>query len=276
MDEQTWWLNDLLDRFETFFETFAQQQAATLQQQLDAFHVENARMIEAYFEAIAKKEQNIPKKEDTTLSLPSEEVSPVVKDFLLDNGEIKMEAKNRGFDMKVAWDDPENKQIDLEDVNLEKEINKIKNHFELNPCLTKDDGLIVCEFDKSSSENMKTITMDIDLEVHVVPEAEEKETINEVKKINDFDFESVEKMAAEAMVAMNGIFNQQDQVGSTSEVVADLPEKFQGDMVALARVEHKSGKQRGVWDPGIKIYFRHHLEDKVVVKEWGMIRPQFG
>ncbi|GJS52366.1 hypothetical protein Tco_0625728 [Tanacetum coccineum] len=34
--------------------------------------------------------------------------------------------------------------------------------------------------------------------------------------------------------------------------------------------------QRRIWDPGIKIYFRHHLEDKVVVKEWGMIRPRFG
>ncbi|GJU42843.1 hypothetical protein Tco_1195800 [Tanacetum coccineum] len=31
-----------------------------------------------------------------------------------------------------------------------------------------------------------------------------------------------------------------------------------------------------IWDPRIKIYFRHHLEDKVVVKEWGMIRPRFG
>nr|GEV18907.1 hypothetical protein [Tanacetum cinerariifolium] len=34
--------------------------------------------------------------------------------------------------------------------------------------------------------------------------------------------------------------------------------------------------QERIWDPGIKIYFRHHREDKVVVKEWGMIRPQFG
>ncbi|GKC02405.1 hypothetical protein Tco_0994015 [Tanacetum coccineum] len=79
MDEQTGRLNDLLDRFETLFETFAQQQAAALQQQLDAFHVENACMTEAYFEAIAKKEHNIPEKADVTLSLPSEEVSPVVE-----------------------------------------------------------------------------------------------------------------------------------------------------------------------------------------------------
>ncbi|GJZ08886.1 actin-binding FH2 [Tanacetum coccineum] len=272
MDEQTWWLNDLLDQFKTFFETFAQQQAAALQQQLDAFHDENARMTEAYFRAIPEKEQHIPEKTNTTLSLPSQEASPVVKNFCLDNGKIKMEAKNKGFDMKVAWDDPENKQIDLEDVNLEKEISKIKNHFHLNSCLTEDDDLIVRESYKSLSEKMKTITMDIDLEVPALPEAEEEEIIKEVKKIADFDFKSKEKIAAEAMVAMNGIF----KVGSMSEVVADLPKKFQGDMVALARVEHKSGKRRGVWDPGIKIYFRHHLEDKVVVKEWGMIRPQFG
>ncbi|GKD93415.1 hypothetical protein Tco_1373252 [Tanacetum coccineum] len=31
-----------------------------------------------------------------------------------------------------------------------------------------------------------------------------------------------------------------------------------------------------IWDPRIRIYFRHHLEDKVVVKEQGMIRPRFG
>nr|GEU35288.1 hypothetical protein [Tanacetum cinerariifolium]GEW08634.1 hypothetical protein [Tanacetum cinerariifolium] len=136
----------------------------------------------------------------------------------LDNGKIKMETENRGFDMNVAWDDPENKQIDVEDVNLEKETDKIKNHFDLNSCLTEDDDLIVRESDKSSSEKMKTITMDIDLEAPAVPEAEEEETINEVKKIDDFDYESVEKMAAEAMVAMIGISNQQDQVGSTSEV----------------------------------------------------------
>ncbi|GKE03510.1 ty3-gypsy retrotransposon protein [Tanacetum coccineum] len=38
-----------------------------------------ARIIEARFEAIAEKEQNIKEKADTTLSLPSEEASPVVK-----------------------------------------------------------------------------------------------------------------------------------------------------------------------------------------------------
>ncbi|GJY39055.1 hypothetical protein Tco_0425419 [Tanacetum coccineum] len=43
----------------------------------DAFSL--ARIIEARFEAIAEKEQNLKEKEDATLSLPIEEVSPVVK-----------------------------------------------------------------------------------------------------------------------------------------------------------------------------------------------------
>ncbi|GKE05923.1 hypothetical protein Tco_1397941, partial [Tanacetum coccineum] len=35
--------------------------------------------------------------------------------------------------------------------------------------------------------------------------------------------------------------------------------------------------QRRLWDPRIKIIFiRHHLEDKVNVKEWGMICPRLG
>ncbi|GJV00965.1 class II heat shock protein [Tanacetum coccineum] len=43
----------------------------------DAFSL--ARITEARFEAIAEKEQNIKEKADTTLTLPSEEASPVVK-----------------------------------------------------------------------------------------------------------------------------------------------------------------------------------------------------
>ncbi|GKE29797.1 retrotransposon-related protein, partial [Tanacetum coccineum] len=33
--------------------------------------------------------------------------------------------------------------------------------------------------------------------------------------------------------------------------------------------------QRRLWDPGINISSRQHLEGKVVVKEWGMIHPRF-
>ncbi|GJZ58467.1 hypothetical protein Tco_0613961 [Tanacetum coccineum] len=44
----------------------------------------------------------------------------------------------------------------------------------------------------------------------------------------------------------------------------------------IKKKKMKAAMQRRLWDPRIKIYFRHHLEDKVVVKEWGMIRPRFG
>ncbi|GKC13625.1 hypothetical protein Tco_1010407 [Tanacetum coccineum] len=109
MDEQTGRLNDLLDRFETLFKTFTQQQDAALQQQLDAFHVENARMTKAYFEAIAKKEQNIPEKTDTTLSLPSEEVSPVVEGPMdVSKDTILSSALNAtSLEMVFAWPDDE-------------------------------------------------------------------------------------------------------------------------------------------------------------------------
>nr|GEV75973.1 RNA-directed DNA polymerase, eukaryota [Tanacetum cinerariifolium] len=42
------------------------------------------------------------------------------------------------------------------------------------------------------------------------------------------------------------------------------------------RSERRDSGRSRISNPGIKLHFRHHLEDKVVVKEWGMIRPRFG
>ncbi|GJT03942.1 hypothetical protein Tco_0838404 [Tanacetum coccineum] len=43
---------------------------------------------------------------------------------------------------------------------------------------------------------------------------------------------------------------------------------------SFANKDVAMGKEaKRIWDPGIKIFFRHHLEDKVIVKEWGMIHP---
>ncbi|KAI3696352.1 hypothetical protein L1987_79366 [Smallanthus sonchifolius] len=127
-----------------------------------------------------------------------------------ENGKIKTEMKNRGFDMNIAWDDHANKQIDVEDCNLGKkpdtEIDKIKNHFDLNSCLTEDEDVFVPV--KSSSEKVKKIAMEIDLEAPAVPEDEEEEAI---------DDEFIAKVAAEAIVTMTGISGQQDQAGSPSE-----------------------------------------------------------
>ncbi|GJU08417.1 zinc finger, CCHC-type containing protein [Tanacetum coccineum] len=44
----------------------------------------------------------------------------------------------------------------------------------------------------------------------------------------------------------------------------------------IKKKKMKAAMQRRLWDPGIKKNIRHHLEGKVVVKEWGMIRPWLG
>ncbi|GJX47129.1 hypothetical protein Tco_0272319 [Tanacetum coccineum] len=42
----------------------------------------------------------------------------------------------------------------------------------------------------------------------------------------------------------------------------------------IKKKKMKAEIQRRIWNPGIKInFFRHHLEDKVVSKEWRMLRP---
>lgn len=142
----------------------------------------------------------------------------------LQNRKAKTEMENRGFDINIAWDDPANKQIDLGDYNLEKkidtEIDKIKNHFDLNSCLTEDEDVPVADSDKNSSEKVKKITMEIDLEAPAIPEVEEEDAIDEVKNIDDCDDESLVKVAAEAIVEMTGISRQQDQVRCLSEVAA--------------------------------------------------------
>ncbi|GJX77975.1 hypothetical protein Tco_0324786 [Tanacetum coccineum] len=44
----------------------------------------------------------------------------------------------------------------------------------------------------------------------------------------------------------------------------------------IKKKKMKAEIQRRIWNPGIKInFFRHHLEDKVVSKEWRMLRPGY-
>ncbi|KAI7757156.1 hypothetical protein M8C21_014754 [Ambrosia artemisiifolia] len=139
-----------------------------------------------------------------------------------ENGKIKTEAENRGFDINVAWDDPANKQIDVGDCILDNkpdtETNKIKNNFDLNSCLTEVEDVVVAESVKNLSDKPKKIRMDIDLEAPAVPEADEEETVDETKKIDECNDELLAKVAAAAIVEITGISSQQDQVGSTSDV----------------------------------------------------------
>ncbi|KAD2804104.1 hypothetical protein R6Q59_030399 [Mikania micrantha] len=139
-----------------------------------------------------------------------------------ENVKVKTEMENRGFDINIAWDDLANKQIDVVDCNLKKETDtendNIKNHFDLNSCLTEDGDDLVPDSAKISSDTLKRITMEIDLEAPAVPEVDEEEAIDEVKKIDDCNDELLAKVAAEAIVAMTGVSSQLDEAGSTSEV----------------------------------------------------------
>ncbi|XP_071715851.1 uncharacterized protein [Rutidosis leptorrhynchoides] len=125
----------------------------------------------------------------------------------LESGKIKTEMEHKGFDINVAY---------VEACNVEKktdtEIEKIKNHFDLNSCLTDEDDIQLPESVKGSSENTKKKNIDINLI------AEEEEAVDEVIKTDDFDDELIAKVAAEAIVAMTGMSSQQDQAGSTSDV----------------------------------------------------------
>ncbi|GKC88775.1 hypothetical protein Tco_1149424 [Tanacetum coccineum] len=73
MDEQSGALNIYAISSKTFVQNLCTNNEPPLQQQLDAFHDENTRMTEAYFEAIAKKSITF-QKSDNTLSLTNEEV----------------------------------------------------------------------------------------------------------------------------------------------------------------------------------------------------------
>ncbi|GKB63606.1 hypothetical protein Tco_0919792, partial [Tanacetum coccineum] len=65
----------------------------------DAFFL--ARITEAHFEAIVEKEQNIKEKADTTLSLPSEEVSPVVKGPLDASEDTLLSSRSEDLNFKI-------------------------------------------------------------------------------------------------------------------------------------------------------------------------------
>ncbi|GKB26529.1 hypothetical protein Tco_0865930 [Tanacetum coccineum] len=65
----------------------------------DAFSL--ARIIEARFEAIAEKEQNIKEKADTTISLPSEEASFVVKGPLDASQDTLLSLRSEDLNFKI-------------------------------------------------------------------------------------------------------------------------------------------------------------------------------
>ncbi|GKC24345.1 hypothetical protein Tco_1026495, partial [Tanacetum coccineum] len=60
----------------------------------------------AHFGAITEKEQNIPEKADTTLSLPSEEVSPVVEGALDASKDTLLSSALKAAPLEVVFEGP--------------------------------------------------------------------------------------------------------------------------------------------------------------------------
>ncbi|KAI3714301.1 hypothetical protein L1987_72898 [Smallanthus sonchifolius] len=128
-------------------------------------------------------------------------------DSLGANKKLLASIEHREIDINVAWDDDEDtdKQIDV------KKDEEIKNHFDLNSCVTEDDDLLVTESFKSSKKK----TMEIDLEAPAVSEIEEEDEHKETElKPDHLESKELEKIAAEAIVAIS---SQQDHAGPVSK-----------------------------------------------------------
>ncbi|KAJ0667238.1 hypothetical protein HanPI659440_Chr17g0675581 [Helianthus annuus] len=105
--------------------------------------------------------------------------------------------EHRGIDINVAWDDDDDDMDKQSDVKKDAEI---KNHFDLNSCVTEDDDLLVTESFKSSKKK----TMEIDLEAPAVSEIDEEDEHKETeRKTGHLESKELEKIAAEAIVAIS-------------------------------------------------------------------------
>nr|GEV75971.1 retrovirus-related Pol polyprotein from transposon TNT 1-94 [Tanacetum cinerariifolium] len=116
--------------------------------------------------------------------------------------------------------------------------------------------------------------------------------IDDVFDIGESNVESIEvrsefskflenkESVKEVVVGGGEVDGRLDEINlNLSDELADNGKRKKGVGCGIGRQENygsrrqDSGKSR-ISDPRIKIHFRHHLEDKVVVKEWGMIRPR--
>ncbi|XP_076948343.1 uncharacterized protein LOC143620553 [Bidens hawaiensis] len=154
--------------------------------------------------------QNLSKDDDSSRNcdqtlLPWLKTKPVI----CKNGDMGHMAsasiiERREIDINVAWDvyDDIDRQIDA------KKDAAIKNNFDLNSCVTDEDDLLVTESFISS----KRKTMEIDLEAPAVSE------IDEEGELDNLENKELQKIAAEAIVAMS---SQQEHLGPVPKAADD-------------------------------------------------------
>nr|XP_043606079.1 uncharacterized protein LOC122578235 [Erigeron canadensis] len=151
---------------------------------------------------------DMPKEEDDSLLAAKNNLSglPIFGDFCIPKNDdlvsTSASIEHRGFDINVAWEEVSaSEHIDKQtDVKTDSETKSLKNHFDLNSCVTEDDDLLVEESFKSS----KMRTMDIDLEAPAVSETEDEDNHKETEpKPDHSESDELAKIAAEAIVAIS-------------------------------------------------------------------------
>ncbi|GKE15198.1 hypothetical protein Tco_1422775, partial [Tanacetum coccineum] len=253
----------------------------------EAFSI--ARIMDARFEAIAEKEQNIKEKVDTTLSLPSDEASHVVK------GRLDASQDTLLF---LRSEDP-NFKIQENGVKYVRALNVVPLEVVFTGPVDEVSSVIEDVFDIGESN-----VVSIEVRSEFSEFLENKESVEEVVVGGG-------EACGVGEYGLNIVISPKDGDGEfddrLNEINLDLSHEFvtrvleNRDVFGESLVEllnpiwvpilwgvsgfNKSsfankdvamGKEaKRIWDPGIKIFFRHHLEDKVIMKEWGMIHPRF-
>ncbi|GKD17015.1 hypothetical protein Tco_1206173, partial [Tanacetum coccineum] len=265
----------------------------------EAFSI--ARIMEARFETIARKKLNIEEKIDIILSWPSEEAPRVIKGSVDANEDIGV------VEVSSAIDDV----FDIESVEEvvvgggeEDELNRVISE------LKDGGGEFVGRLDEINLNLSEELT---DNGVSPIPSslvAHESPRVRQLWEIigigdahglmdNGSNHKFVQPNVCRWMSDSQSAYSSYhlegrvifEGVGSVMAWVAEggrmmlcyvqgsgRRKRKKGVGCDSGRQENYGSKRRGcgrirIWDLGIKIYFRHHLEDKVVVKEWGMIHP---
>ncbi|GKB34103.1 hypothetical protein Tco_0879045 [Tanacetum coccineum] len=248
------------------------QRGTVAEYKREAFSI--ARIIEARFETIAGKKLNIKEKIDIVLSWPSEEAPPVIKGSLDANEDIGVVelSENKESVEEVVVGGGEACEVG------EDELNRVISAL-------KDGG---GEFDGRLDEINLNLSEELaDHGVSPIPTslmAHESPRVRQLwERIGIGDahglMDNGRNHKFEWGVLQHGWRKAEEWCCVMSKVVKAKRKK--GVCCGSGRQENYGNGRRDcgrikIWDPGIKIYFRHHVKDKVVVKEWGRIRPQFG
>nr|GEV94118.1 hypothetical protein [Tanacetum cinerariifolium] len=231
----------------------------------EAFSI--TRIMEARFETITGKKLNIEEKIDIVLSWPSEEAPPVIKgslDVNEDIGVVKVssaiddvfdigESNVESMEVRIEFSEVSENKKSMEEVVGGGEALEIGEDDDLGDATTDggDDAVesgdisILNSLIGHGSPRSLQLWGKIDNgDVHML--------IDKGSTHNFIRPDVAEKLCLRTHFTKKGGFVYASNEGNVETTTTTNSNDAQ--------------IQRRLWDPGIKIFFRHHLEDKVVVK----------